>query len=457
MSVESQRHSYMPDEQTFVNRLHSRHRRGGLWRVFFTLSTLVALVALVALFMNIVNGAFGYAISQYNVPINEIAPDGDLSQLNDEQLVGVLLEYEPGRIPVIVRDNLSRVPAGEFTSTPISEVLAGSEYPDEIADQTMTTLQEQGIRTEVLAGVLLANSSRDQLLEYVEEEVLGDEEILETWSLSESLTQRGEIERIAEEEYPEARLYFRAWLNLGFLTTPGSSIPWEAGVSVAIQGTLLLIVLTIGVAFPIGVGAALYLEEYADRTKTLNRLIETNIRNLAGVPSIIYGLLGLAIFVRAFVGVTQGRTLISAGLTMALLVLPVVIINAQEALRAVPSSLREASYGMGATKWQTIWKVVLPSAMPGILTGTILAMSRAVGETAPLVIIGASTFLTAPSINYTSGFTALPIQIYQWTARPQDEYRDIAAAAIIVLLVLLLLLNATAIILRQRFRRSLSA
>jgi phosphate transport system permease protein len=204
----------------------------------------------------------------------------------------------------------------------------------------------------------------------------------------------------------------------------------------------------------VGVGAAIYLEEYAVKNR-FNQLIETNVRNLAGVPSIIYGLLGLAIFVRALSGVTGGRTLLSAGLTMGLLILPVIIINAQEAIRAVPSSIREASYGLGATKWQTIWNQVLPAALPGVLTGTILAMSRAIGETAPLIVIGASTYIVFDPNGPLSKFTALPIQIYQWTARPQDQYRDIAAAAIIVLLVLLLLLNAAAIILRGRFRKSL--
>ncbi len=456
MSAELQQQSLMPDEQVFQQRLRGRHQRGTLWSAFFSLSTLVALAALVALFFNIVDSAFGYVVAEYDVPVDDVAPDGDLDLLSETELLDVLIEYEGGRIAVLVRDNLSRVPTSEFTSSPISEVLAGSEYPAELANTTIGELSASD-RPQVLGNILLLNSSRDQLEVYVFQEVLGAERILRVWGLSESLLNRAEIEQIADERFPDARLYFRSWLTTDFLNLPGSSDAGRAGVNVAIQGTLLLVILTIGVAFPIGVGAALYLEEYADPTQRLNRLLETNIRNLAGVPSIIYGLLGLAIFVRVLSDLTQGRTLISASFTMALLVLPVVIINAQEALRAVPSSLRDASYGMGATKWQTIWRVVLPAAMPGILTGTILAMSRAIGETAPLVVIGAATFLTAPTLNYTSGFTALPIQIYQWTARPQSEYRSIAAAAIIVLLVMLLLLNATAIILRQRFRRSLQS
>jgi phosphate transport system permease protein len=211
--------------------------------------------------------------------------------------------------------------------------------------------------------------------------------------------------------------------------------------------------------------AAIYLEEYAVDNR-LNRLIRTNINNLAGVPSIIYGMLGLAVFVRALEPLTSGklfglvdpttangRTILAAGLTLGLLILPLIIINAQEAIKAVPNSLRQAGMGLGATKWQTIWHHVLPNAMPGILTGTILAISRAIGETAPLVVVGASTFITVDPTNPFSKFTTLPIQIYQWTSRPQDEFRNIAAAAILVLLFLLLALNASAVLLRNRFSK----
>lgn len=203
--------------------------------------------------------------------------------------------------------------------------------------------------------------------------------------------------------------------------------------------------------------------------RRINAIIQTNINNLAGVPSIIYGMLGLAIFVRVMEPLTSGalfglaadpttangRTILSAGLTLALLILPLIIINAQEAIRSVPSSLRQASFGLGATKWQTIWNHVLPNALPGILTGAILAVSRAVGETAPLVVIGASTAIFVDPDGPFSKFTVLPIQIYQWTARPQGEFRNIAAATILVLLVLLLTLNATAVLLRNRYSRSL--
>ena len=236
-----------------------------------------------------------------------------------------------------------------------------------------------------------------------------------------------------------------------------------AGIKTALLGSLILILITILVAFPLGVGAAIYLEEYAGKKGWINRIIQTNIDNLAGVPSIVYGILGLAIFVRTLAPFTSGeifgiedqngRTLLSAGLTMAILILPILIINAQEAIRAVPESLRMASYGMGATRWQTIRDHVLPEALPGILTGTILAVSRAIGETAPLIIVGAATYITTNPTGPFSYFTAMPIQIYNWTARPQDQFRNLAAAAILVLLIVLLSMNAIAIYFRNRSSR----
>ncbi|MGH2524723.1 MAG: phosphate ABC transporter permease PstA, partial [Anaerolineales bacterium] len=287
-------------------------------------------------------------------------------------------------------------------------------------------------------------------------------EIVETWPLSESLLRRAEIEVQARRDFPNAQLVFRTWLTPDFLNSPMSSRAELAGVRTALLGSLWMIGVTILMAFPVGVGAAVYLEEYAADNR-LNRIIQTNINNLAGVPSIVYGILGLAIFVRglepltsgAVFGVTDsnGRTILAAALTMALLILPIIIINAQEAIRAVPNSLRQASYGLGATKWQTIWHHVLPSAMPGILTGSILAVSRAVGETAPLIVIGASTFITVDPDGPFAKFTALPIQIYNWTTRPQGEFRHLAAAAIVTLLALLLTLNAAAIVLRNRLSR----
>jgi phosphate transport system permease protein len=288
----------------------------------------------------------------------------------------------------------------------------------------------------------------------------------------ESIFNKDEIVAFVET-VPQGDLEYRTWLHWDFLRTPQSSTPELAGIRTAILGSLWVIFITIVIALPIGVGGAIYLEEYAAHVgspllRRINAIIQTNINNLAGVPSIIYGMLGLAIFVRMLEPITSGtlfgvadpttangRTVISAGLTLALLILPLIIINAQEAIRAVPQSLRLAGMGLGATKWQTIWSHVLPNAIPGILTGNILAVSRAIGETAPLVVIGASTFITVDPTSPFSKFTVLPIQIYQWTARPQDEFRNIAAAAIIVLLVLLLSLNASAVLLRNRFTKQL--
>lgn len=239
------------------------------------------------------------------------------------------------------------------------------------------------------------------------------------------------------------------WLKWNFLTATPSRFPDKAGIKTALMGTAWLLGLTAPIAIPIGIGAAIYLEEFAPRN-WLTRLCETNIGNLAGVPSIVYGLLGLTVFVR-FLGL--GRSVLAGAMTMALLVLPIVIVNAQEAIRAVPVSLRHASMALGATRWQTVRSVVLPVAMPGILTGTILSMSRAIGETAPLIMIGALTFIAFVPVSPLDPFTVLPIQIYNWVSRPADDFRSIAAAGIIVLMAVLLAMNALAVWLRIRFQR----
>jgi phosphate transport system permease protein len=223
----------------------------------------------------------------------------------------------------------------------------------------------------------------------------------------------------------------------------------DAGIFAALVGSLYVILLTAAIAVPLGVAAAIHLEEYAARGR-VSRLIEINIANLAGVPSIIYGLLGLGLFVR-WLG--MGRSVLAGSATLALLVLPVIILATREALRAVPPSLREGSYALGATKWQTIWHQVLPAAFPSILTGLILALSRAIGETAPLITIGALTYVPFAPNSIWSPFTVLPIQIFNWVSRPQAAFAENAAAGILVLLVLLLVLNATAIALRDRLQR----
>ena len=241
-----------------------------------------------------------------------------------------------------------------------------------------------------------------------------------------------------------------AWLTPTFFTEFPSRLPERAGIKSALYGTVWLMVLTALFSFPLGVASALWLEEYAGRGR-LQAIIQTNISNLAGVPSIVYGILGLAVFVRWMAPVTGGRSVIAGALT--LLILPVLIIAAQEAIRSVPRSIREASYGLGATKWQTVRHHVLPNAAPGILTGTILALSRAIGETAPLIMIGALTFIAFVPDGPKDQFTALPIQIFNWASRPQAGFQHLAAAAIVVLLVLLLSMNGLAIWLRDRYRR----
>jgi len=405
----------------FSENLSLRQRSGKYWHLMFLAATIIGILALSALIINIVNNVFGYVIMD--------------SKINPSTLA-----------------------------------VNGIELEDQSTDQWIQLLQEKlssGALKKLEDEKPLSERSRKDLFSLIETRVL-KYKVLETWSLYDSLFRKSEIVNEylrVKKEYPGAQLQFRSWIRGDLIMRSQSSEASTAGIRTAVLGSLWTILFTILFAFPLGVGAAIYLEEYA-KDNWLNRLIQTNINNLAGVPSIIYGILGLAIFVRALEPLTSGalfgfvdpttangRTILSAGLTLGLLVLPLVIINAQEAIRAVPQSLRKASYGLGATKWQTIWAHVLPNALPGILTGTILAISRAIGETAPLVVVGASTAITFDPTSPFSKFTTLPIQIYQWTSRPQSEWRHLAAATIIFLLVLLLCLNAAAIILRNRFEK----
>ncbi len=402
----------------FNTRLDARKRAGMISHGLFMAATIVGIVALTALLYTVIVQSFGLVAVENRVDPATLAVNGvPLEELSKEQLIAIL------------QANLS---AG---------VIRRYESEQPFAERT---------RENVYALVL---------------ERVVQPRIVESWSLSDSLLRRAAIQAETAVKHPNAKLVFRSWLRPDFITKPQASVPDLAGVRTAILGSLWTILITLVVAFPIGVGAAIYLEEYA-RDTWLTRAIQTNITNLAGVPSIIYGMLGLAIFVRMLEPLTSGtlfgaadpttangRTILSAGLTLALLILPLLIINSQEAIRAVPRSLRQAAYGLGATQWQTIWHHVLPSALPGILTGNILAVSRAIGETAPLVVIGASTFIVIDPNGPFSKFTTLPIQIYQWTARPQPEFRHIAAAAIVVLLVMLLSLNAAAVLLRNRYTR----
>ncbi|HWR11218.1 MAG TPA: phosphate ABC transporter permease PstA [Rectinemataceae bacterium] len=401
----------------YNERLDERKAKAGRYKIAFLIATLISVLFLVFLVCDIVSQSFGYVLVMSETDPASLARGGvALENLSVPELVETL------------REGLTR--------------------------RHFATLDEAGP---------LASRSREALLAIVQEEIVREEPV-KTWSLVESLLSRKAIFEFRDGQYPDGRLYFRSWLNLNLLRDPQSSSALSSGLRGAAIGSLFTIFLTLLIAFPLGVAAAVWLEEYA-ANNAINRFIQLNIYNLAGVPSIIYGMLGLAIFVRGFEpltsgslfgaveqGTASGRTILSASLTLVLLVLPVIIINAQEALRAVPQSLRKAGLALGATKWQTIWAHVIPAGADRILTGTVLAMSRALGETAPLVVVGASTFLTLDPISPFSRFTTLPIQIYQWTSRPQGEFRNLAAAAILILLILLLTLNATAIIMRNRLR-----
>jgi phosphate transport system permease protein len=318
-------------------------------------------------------------------------------------------------------------------------------------------------RQDALYTAALEIEGRDALVAHIEKDVL-QPTIVQSWGLLRSLLDRAGVQREAAEAYPNVPIKFRTWITPAFLTSVMSSRAEDSGIRTALLGSLWMLALTILIALPIGVGAAVYLEELAGKGR-LSQIIQINIYNLAGIPSIIYGMLGLTIFVRTLgdqLGITSGaifgindsngRTILSAALTMALLILPLIIVNAQEAIRAVPTALREAAYGIGLTRLQVIWHHVLPSAVPGILTGSILAMSRAIGETAPLIVIGASTFIAVDPSGPFSKFTVLPIQIYKWTSLPDPTFRNVAAAAIVVLLIVLVSLNLTAILLRNKFR-----
>ena len=584
---------YMPEEKAFFQGLEARRRRGRLGMLFNYFSVAVAALALVALFFNVANEAFG-AIGLVNTIEPETLTDGrPLDALNNDELALILAENVRGRLRVLIRDTISKVDVDDFTSASVAEIVGDTNLDPSIAGELLKRISPQQ-----QADLLAKYADRGTLRNLVLEEVVA-QQVIASFPLVDAIfnfdSVKAEIEGPILADYKKRErlddakvevLRFHSWLHGKFLTTPMSSIPALAGVRSALIGSIGLMAVVVVVALPIGVGAAIYLEEYAHHG-FINRLIETNVRNLAGVPSIIYGMLGLAIFVRALAPFTSGlifhynfdaptvdtvieriapafegaiaydgaairsdpevvdlatverivdtfmffgtpsltmtgntdlreishslaealkiavdnvpvradeeydievrgdyyrfdvaadasisddtfdelmaslvrinsfapngRTLVSAGLTLVLLILPIIIINAQEAIRAVPYTIREASYGLGATRWQTIWNQVLPAALPGIMTGTILSVSRAVGETAPLIVVGAATFLVTDPTSPFSQFTAMPIQIYQWTARPQGQFADIAAAAIIVLLTLMLTLNAAAIVLRNRY------
>lgn len=246
-------------------------------------------------------------------------------------------------------------------------------------------------------------------------------------------------------------LVVTAWprLNLSIFTEFPSSVPEEAGARPAILATLYLGPLIVLMSMPLGVGTAIYLEEYADRSRWYNRLIEVNLQNLAAVPAIVYGILGLAFIVR---GLGLGRILLAGAIILTLVVLPTVVVASREAIRAVPDSIRQGAYALGATRWQVIWRQVLPAAIPGIATGSILALARALGETAPLIMVGAVVFV-AFDPTLLGAYTALPVQVYSWTVQPQPEFQVLAAAGALVLIAIVFSVNALAIVIRARYRR----
>jgi phosphate transport system permease protein len=406
-------YEHYPEGDSFRSALKNRYGIASLWQVLFFSALLIAIISLTALLYNVVDGAFGYIAFEYKKD-PAIFTSTPLADLKKDELL------------VILKDNLS-----------------SGAYKKLDNEQAMESRSQADLYTLFLERLVQIDTKQ-------------------TWSMTDSISRGDEIRAEVAKKYPDAKLEFRSWLTPQFLVTPMSSRAEFAGVRTAVLGSLWLVGIALLFALPIGTGAAIYLQEYASKN-WFTRIIQTNINNLAGVPSIVYGMLGLAIFVRvlepftsgSMFGITDtnGRTILSAGLTMGVLVLPLIIINAQEAIKAVPDSLRQAAYGVGATKWQTVWHHVLPNSIAGILTGSILALSRALGETAPLIVVGASTFISVDPSGPFSKFTALPIQIYQWTTRAQSEFHAIAAGAIIVLLILLLTLNATAIMLRNRFQR----
>ena len=452
---------FFPSEEEYQSLLSRRNRRGRLVQMGFMLALLVAVLALATLIYTIVNDSFGLtAVVNENDPDEVVTSLGydpaevSLDQLSYNELVGLLakgIDRNVGRRMEREQRFYENHLVFE-TDEKWAEICSGQDRPpgcDASPRDHANVLQlvnERIIVPDVIASYELVPS------------LMSPEAFVEEVETAFAETP----ERFPEYTFDEVAFEWRAWLNPTFLRTPASATPETAGIRTAILGSLWLVVITVAFAVPVGVGAALYLEEFAKPSR-LNSFIQTNINNLAGVPSIIYGMLGLAILVRALEPITSGaifgtgsengRTVLAAGLTLGLLTLPVVIISSQEALRAVPSSLRQAGMSLGATRWQTVRSQVLPVAVPGILTGTILAVARAIGETAPLILVGAASFITSDPAGPFSKFTALPIQIFQWTALPQEEFRNIAAAASLTLLIMLLVLNAGAVILRNRYSR----
>ena len=483
--------SYMPDDTTYRKLLAARQSAGFRWQYFFLGATLIGMVMLIVLLMSILNQSFGLVAVREKISTESITDGRAIESLTALELGDIMkANVSKGKMQAAF---LQFVAGTEVDRTKLGTATLTELIPTKVLAEGLGAKKFAELTPDDLTKLIVDNASQGDLVAYVKQEVIG-REVLQSWSFIESTTNRPAIEQLVKDRaagigfsdtltpkqlqeqtgaYASAHLEFHSWLSGEFLSNANSTTPADAGIRGGLIGTLWVIGLTMLIATPLGVGAAIYLEEYAKDAaiastpliQRINQIIETNIRNLAGVPSIIYGLLGLVLFARVLFPITsgeifgvqngRGNTILSASLTLALLILPVIIINAQEAIRAVPRSIREGSYGMGATKWQTVSRQVLPAAIPGIMTGVILSLSRAVGETAPLVVVGAAVFLSKDPNGPFQPFTTLPIQIFNWTEQPSDQFRAAAAAGIVILLIILLLLNSVAIILRQRFSRRL--
>ncbi|MCS7088011.1 MAG: phosphate ABC transporter permease PstA [Thermoflexales bacterium] len=449
--------------------------RTGRGVLFFSL--VLGLVALLTLFLNVFDKLGGYAVYAFKIDPLTITPSRPLEELSREELLALIEKHVPEDAKALIPEEYG-APLEELSNEDLVNIL----YNDTPSPETLTAKPLEALTREELIEVLQRNvtgtrfeqlqaerpleqRTREELIELVEVEVL-QRSVVWQWTLFESIFNRDAILAEIASRYPGSDYEFKWWLTPRFIASDQTTRPETTGLRPALLGSLLVVILSILFAVPIGVAAGIYLEEFAGKSR-LGAIIQTNIYNLAGVPSIIYGMLGLAVFARALRDFTtgaafgvpnpppNGRTIITASLTMALLILPLIIVNTQEAIRAVPQALRDAALAVGATKWETVWHHVLPVAAPGILTGTILATARALGETAPLIVVGAAAYVTMDPQGIFSSYTVLPIQIYTWTKLPEQIFTRVASAAVVVLLVTVLAINLTAIILRNRLRKQI--